>query len=181
MINSNTSILVSENKDTCQHSYKFLCIIVCMKTYADRLSWAISNAKLSQTGLANLAKVKPQTVQYLCDKKNNAQGSLHNARFAKILKVSALWLETGEGDRDIPDRDENFQKTTEQLLKTTEQLKEVLDVLKELKIDINHLDVNQIEIIRTAMQVKESRREHLKSIVDTFVDGSDGERISSEQ
>ena len=45
-----------------------------MDTYAARLRWAIANAELTQSKLAKLVGVKPQTVQYLCDEKNNAQG-----------------------------------------------------------------------------------------------------------
>jgi len=70
-----------------------------MDTYAARLKWAITNAELTQSKLAKLVGVKPQTVQYLCDEKNNAQGSIHNASFAEILGVSPLWLETNKGDR----------------------------------------------------------------------------------
>lgn len=70
-----------------------------METYAERLAWAIKNYGLTQTGLASLAGVSPQTVQYLCDKKNNAQGSKHSSSFAEALGISPTWLETGKGDK----------------------------------------------------------------------------------
>lgn len=68
-----------------------------MDSYSKRLAWAIRNAGLTQTNLAKVAGVSPQTVQYLCDPKRGAQGSKHNSRFAEALGVSSIWLETGEG------------------------------------------------------------------------------------
>ena len=101
MINSNTSIFVPDYKHTCQRNYKNICIISCMekfKTYGERLKWALKQAKMSQSKLAEeLKNVRPQAIQHLCDPKKAAQGSIHTARIARILKISALWLEANEG------------------------------------------------------------------------------------
>jgi len=94
-----TNTFVPENKHTCQYIDKIICIILAMDTYAARLRWAIANAELTQSKLAKLVGVKPQTVQYLCDEKNNAQGSIYNTSFAEALGISPLWLETNKGDR----------------------------------------------------------------------------------
>jgi phage repressor protein C with HTH and peptisase S24 domain len=52
---------------------------------------------LTQSELAKAAGIKPQAVQHICDQNKTAKGSTHTALFASILGVSALWLETGEG------------------------------------------------------------------------------------
>jgi hypothetical protein len=61
-------------------------------TYGGRLRWALSRAKMNQSQLAHQLNIKPQTIQYLCNPQKNAQGSIHNARMAKTLNVSAIWL-----------------------------------------------------------------------------------------
>ncbi|SFK64289.1 hypothetical protein SAMN05216302_101155 [Nitrosomonas aestuarii] len=133
-----------------------------METYSERLSWAIKNAGVTQSDLAAMIGVKPQTVQYLCAKKNNAQGSIHNASFAKILKVSAVWLETGNGDR--------YPESSK-----------AEETLKLLGINLDELDLDQIEIIQSSMATPKEDRPHLKRIIKTFTepDKDDGEQGNS--
>jgi transcriptional regulator with XRE-family HTH domain len=68
-----------------------------MKSYAERLLWALDQANMSQSELARRCGIKPQSVQYLCDLKRNAKGSSHTSCFAKILGVNVDWLATGQG------------------------------------------------------------------------------------
>lgn len=150
--NLNTSAFVTGNKYTCQHFDKIICIIPPMNTYGERLKWAIKNANFTQTKLALEAGIQPQTVQYLCDKKNNAQGSRHNSKFAEILKINAYWLETGEGERLV---NENREADD--------------DLLQILGINRDNLDLDQIEIIRSVMSVKKEDRPDLKKIVKKYV------------
>ncbi len=126
-----------------------------MDTYAERLTWAIKNAGITQTKLAKLAETSPQTVQYLCDKKNNAQGSKHNSRFAEALGISPIWLETGEGEKFIVDSNDQL--------------------LEMLGIDTKNLDVDQIDIIKYAMKVKKENRPHLKKVIGTYIDDAEPE------
>lgn len=72
------------------------------KTYADRLAYAMQHAgKTNQSELArevsaiSASKVTPQTIQHLV---SEGKGSTHNAKLAKVLGVSPLWLETGKGE-----------------------------------------------------------------------------------
>ncbi|UXY14441.1 helix-turn-helix transcriptional regulator [Chitiniphilus purpureus] len=76
-----------------------------MKTYSERLSWAMHDLQLTrgravvgQTELARAVAVKPQSIQYLCDARNGAGGSRHTPAIARYLGVSAEWLATGQGD-----------------------------------------------------------------------------------
>jgi hypothetical protein len=140
---------VLNKKYTCQHFDKIACIIPDMDTYGERLKWAIKNAEITQTKLARMAGIQPQTVQYLCDKKNAAQGSRHNSKFSEILKINAYWLETGKGDRFA-----NENKEADD------------DLLQILGIHRDSLDLDQIEIIRAVMSVKKEDRSDLKKIVN---------------
>lgn len=73
-----------------------------LKTYRDRLLWAMLKAKLtSQSELARRIGVKPQSIQHLLDPLKNAQGSSHTALIAEELKVSPKWLATGQGTPDV--------------------------------------------------------------------------------
>jgi len=88
--------LYSVNKSICNASYKNFCNNVSMNfdTYAKRLNWAMTNAAISQSELARAIGVKPQAIQYLCQKGTK---STHTTKIAKVLGVSADWLDTGKG------------------------------------------------------------------------------------
>lgn len=154
MISKSTSVFVTKNKYTCQQDHKFICIISDMETYSERLTWAINNAGMTQSQLAKLAGIKPQTIQYLCSSRNNAQGSIHNASFAEILNVSALWLETGKGNRDP-------------------QQNKALEFLKMLEIDPESIEMDQVESIKAIMKMPEENREKAKKIISVFSEPDD--------
>lgn len=67
-------------------------------TYGERLKRARLNAGLSQSELARRCGLRAQTIQYLEEPENAAQGSKSTARFAQELNVSAVWLAAGEGE-----------------------------------------------------------------------------------
>ncbi len=65
-----------------------------MKTYADRLKYALKLSGFSQAGLARQSGVSQQSIQYLC---RQGKGSTHTNTFAKMMRVNAEWLENGVG------------------------------------------------------------------------------------
>lgn len=68
-------------------------------TLGDRLKAARKAAKLTQTQLADLAGLKWQSL--VGNVESGGQGgTTHIAKFAKVLAVNPLWLETGEGPRE---------------------------------------------------------------------------------
>ena len=171
MTKSFTSLFVTDNKETCQQRYKFICIISDMNeefsTYRGRLNWSLKKAGMSQTDLAKLCGLKPQAVQYLCDQKNNAQGSIHNAKFAHHLKVSALWLEANIGEPLTEDRLKEVEKELE---KTKEDFNKTMDTVKSWGVeDINSVDVELSEIFSSAYKVRIEDRPHVTKIVKTFI------------
>ncbi len=90
------------------YHYKHYCnkalVIVVTNSYTERLLWAMNELPLSQgrpvvgqTELARAVAVKPQSIQYLCDARNQAKGSRQTPAIARYLGVSADWLATGVG------------------------------------------------------------------------------------
>jgi transcriptional regulator with XRE-family HTH domain len=68
--------------------------------YGERLRAARKHAKLSQAALAEAVGIAQPSVQYLEDIANDAQGSEHTARFARVCKVSADWLSDEIGEME---------------------------------------------------------------------------------
>lgn len=66
--------------------------------YGDRLKQARKHAELNQEQLADLVGIKQPSISYLEDPDNNAEGSEHTARFARICKVSVDWLSDEIGE-----------------------------------------------------------------------------------
>lgn len=69
-----------------------------MKTYAERLKYAIAIRGTSQSKLARRVGVKPQAIQYLC--KGGAK-STHSVQIAEALNISAKWLTDGTGGMEL--------------------------------------------------------------------------------
>lgn len=69
-----------------------------LTSFAGRLRWAMNEAKKNNmSGLAREIGVTPQNIQYLCNPKNNANGSEHVTKLALALNVNSDWLATGKG------------------------------------------------------------------------------------
>ncbi|MFM0141780.1 S24 family peptidase [Paraburkholderia sp. RL18-085-BIA-A] len=74
-----------------------------MKTYADRLEWAMTCAGLNpRTDQSELARrvgegVKPQTIQYLLNHDKNAKSSRYTPQIATALGCDVMWLTNGSG------------------------------------------------------------------------------------
>lgn len=66
-------------------------------TYAERLRRALAAKGLSQSELARRAHVRPSAIQYLCSKGTNSK---HTSTIARVLGVSAHWLDTGDGSME---------------------------------------------------------------------------------
>ncbi len=69
-----------------------------MKTYAERLTYAMDVRGTTQSILARAVGVKPQSIQYLCTQGNN---SVHTVKIARALQISPDWLEDGTGDMEL--------------------------------------------------------------------------------
>lgn len=68
------------------------------ETFTDRLVWAMEHrGKTNKSALAREVGVKPQSIQYLTNAENGAQGSSFTTSLAKALNVSSRWLEGNEG------------------------------------------------------------------------------------
>tara|TARA_R110002072_G_scaffold185590_1_gene342515 strand:+ start:326 stop:949 length:624 start_codon:yes stop_codon:yes gene_type:complete len=66
-----------------------------MKTYADRLNFALKNAGINQSELGKLVGLKPQAIQYLCSGKGKS--STKSIEMAMALNVDPVWLAEGKG------------------------------------------------------------------------------------
>lgn len=67
-----------------------------MKTYAERLNFMLSRAKMSQAELARLLGIDQQLINNVCS--GITKKPSHVAQIAKHLDCNALWLECGEGE-----------------------------------------------------------------------------------
>jgi len=70
-------------------------------TLSSRLKIALKSKHLNQSELARQINVKPQTIQYLCQK--NIQSSKFTYKIAESLGINYIWLATGEGQMDSTD------------------------------------------------------------------------------
>lgn len=74
-------------------------------TLSYRLKLCLQLYRLSQSDLARMVGVKPQIIQYLCNK--NVKSSRFTFELAEALGVDYMWLSTGSGtmrptDADLP-------------------------------------------------------------------------------
>ena len=67
--------------------------------FKDRLRAAREKANLTQAQLAEMAGMTQTTISDL--ERGKSSGTSFSARIANICGVSALWLESGEGDEDV--------------------------------------------------------------------------------
>lgn len=122
-----------------------------MKTFAERLNYALSNADMNQTELANKVGIDPQIVSNLSV--GRTKKCFHIAQFAKYLKCNPLWLECGEGsphqDMELPEEIGIFKdKLTDRKLKT------VIEVCGLLTGNIEPLDEMTVSNFVHTMFVK---------------------------
>lgn len=68
---------------------------VKMKTYGERLSWAMRRAKLDQSELARQVGIKQPSIAHLLSPEAKKSG--YTPVIARILKIDAEWLATGRG------------------------------------------------------------------------------------
>lgn len=100
-----------------------------MKTFAERLNFALSNADINQTELAKLLKIDPQIISNLSVGRTSKCS--HVAQIATHLKCHPLWLECGAGSPyltdEIPEQINVFKdKLTGKKLKTALKLCDLL-------------------------------------------------------
>jgi transcriptional regulator with XRE-family HTH domain len=77
---------------------KPLCKVETVQTtYGERLKRAREHAELSQAELGRRIGKSAQTIQYLEEPKNAAQGSKSSPRLAQECGVDPVWLSTGDG------------------------------------------------------------------------------------
>jgi len=70
-----------------------------MNNLGERLKHALSTRGMAQTKLASEIGVSQQSIQYLCSGK--AQRSGNTASIARVLNISADWLEKGIGRMEV--------------------------------------------------------------------------------
>jgi SOS-response transcriptional repressor LexA len=66
-----------------------------LDTFSQRLNYVMSYKQFSQSALARMIGVKPQSIQYLCH--NNAKSSRLTPQIAEALEVNLEWLALGVG------------------------------------------------------------------------------------
>ena len=66
-----------------------------MKTYGERLSWAMRRANLDQSELARQVGIKQPSIAHLLSPEAKKSG--YTPVIARILKIDAEWLATGRG------------------------------------------------------------------------------------
>ena len=79
---------------------KMIVNMVSMKTYGERLSWAMRRAELDQSELARRVGIKQPSIAHLLSAEAKKSG--HTPVIARILKVDAEWLATGRGTAELP-------------------------------------------------------------------------------
>lgn len=70
-----------------------------MKEYSDRLTYALEKREITQSELARKIGVKPQAIQYLCQK---GKRSVHTNKICEILHINPAWLTEGIGEMNTP-------------------------------------------------------------------------------
>lgn len=70
-----------------------------MKTYGERLAWAMRRAALDQSELARRVGIKQPSIAHLLSAEAKKSG--HTPVIARILKVDAEWLATGRGTPEL--------------------------------------------------------------------------------
>lgn len=72
-----------------------------LSTLSARLVHAINTLGVTQADLARRIGVKPQAIHYLCT--SNSKKSSFTYEIADALKISSLWLGSGEGSMQLKD------------------------------------------------------------------------------
>lgn len=88
-----------------------------MKSYGQRLAWAMKQAEVDQSTLARLVGIAQPSINHLL---GEGKGSKHTPQIARILGVNAEWLATGRGapdDRPVVDASRTLKPVREQLVK----------------------------------------------------------------
>lgn len=78
-----------------------------MDTFRDRLLWAMQRAGISTQALANALGASYQAIRKAENGLTKSFSAINNEKAARILKVSARWLATGEGDSLAHDREDD--------------------------------------------------------------------------
>lgn len=71
-----------------------------MKTYGERLGWAMRRAGLDQSELARRVGIKQPSIAHLLSAESKKSG--HTPVIARVLNVDAEWLATGRGVAELP-------------------------------------------------------------------------------
>ena len=70
-----------------------------MKSYGERLAWAMRRAALDQSELARRVGIKQPSIAHLLSAEAKKSG--HTPVIARVLKVDAEWLATGRGAPEL--------------------------------------------------------------------------------
>jgi phage repressor protein C with HTH and peptisase S24 domain len=70
-----------------------------MKTYGERLAWAMRRADLDQSELARRVGIKQPSIAHLLSPEAKKSG--HTPVIARVLRIDAEWLATGRGSPEL--------------------------------------------------------------------------------
>lgn len=85
-----------------------------MNTLSDRLKWARSQAKLSQSKIAEAVGISQPTYQAL--ESGKAQKTSYMMQIASVLNVDPNWLATGQGEMVAPARESQIDENNTQVM-----------------------------------------------------------------
>lgn len=137
-----------------------------MKTYADRLAWAMECFGLSpasdQTTLAKMVgkPCKPQNIQHLLDPNKNAKSSKYTPRIAVVLECDSSWLAYGTGDAPVP-------KQAKQIVGAG------LTAVRRSSVDGTYPDSSDDQ-----QRVKTTVEASVRQFIDTLMDATAAGRVS---
>lgn len=88
-----------------------------LKTFGERLRWARKRQKISQTTAAEYVGISQPSYSEL--ETGESKSSSHTPKLAKLFRVDALWLSTGDGSPEAKNilRDKLEKLSDDELLK----------------------------------------------------------------
>ena len=73
------------------------CKLNYMRTYADRLKWAMDQKGVGPSELARACGIRPQAISQQLSGESKSASAKNLLRIARILNVNAEWLAAGSG------------------------------------------------------------------------------------
>lgn len=127
-----------------------------MKTLAERLRYAMEvlpPKRIKGVELADAVGVKPPSVSDWLSGKSKTMEGENLLRAAKHLKVSPVWLATGNGDpKQSPSASNAKLEVSQLLVDRSENLIKLINILDELE-DCGKLDKTTFEVLFSILKI----------------------------